>query len=130
MSYRSYSKNLEKKFFDLYHLIFDLFHFYRPQRSCGKVIFSQASVSHSVNRGKGCLADTPLGRHPTQCMPGYTAPCPVHAGIHTPRQTTPNACWDTHPPMHAGIHPPPVATAADGMHPTAMHSCCFCIRSI
>ena len=26
-------------------------HFYRPQQSCGKVIFSQASVRHSVHRG-------------------------------------------------------------------------------
>ena len=36
-------------------------------------------------------------------MLGYTAPCPVHAGI----------------------HPPPAATAADGTHPTGMHSSLF-----
>ena len=30
--------------------------FYRLQRSCGKVIFSQASVSHSVHRGGACMA--------------------------------------------------------------------------
>ena len=47
--------------------------FYRPQRSCGKVMFSQASVT--------------LG------------------------QTRP------------GQKPPPTATAADGTHPTGMHSC-------
>ena len=35
--------------------------FYRPQRSCGKAIFSPASVSHSVQGG--CLP---------QCMLGYT----------------------------------------------------------
>ena len=45
---------------------------YRPQRSCGKVMFSQACVKNSVQRGRGCvyqhalgqLADTPPGRHP------------------------------------------------------------------
>ena len=41
----------------------------------------------------------PLGRHPpAQCILGYTPPCPVHAGID-------------------------MATAADGTHPTGMHSC-------
>ena len=49
---------------------------YRPQRSCGKVIFSQESVSHSVHR-MGVSAS-------------------VHAGIHTP--------WEAHPPPEA--HPP------------------------
>ena len=67
--------------------------YYRPQRSCGKVIFLQASVSHSVHRGEGRgvsdryhplqtppwadtpQADTLLGRHrPAQCMLGYTPP--------------------------------------------------------
>ena len=44
-------------------------------------------------------AQTPLGRHsPAQCMLGYTVP---------------SACWDRH------------ATAADIMHPTGMHSCCY-----
>ena len=39
---------------------------------------------------------------------GIHTPCPVHAGIHTP----------------LGRHPlPPTATAADGTHPTGMHSC-------
>ena len=67
--------------------------------------------------------------------------CPqggVHAGIHPPpgkhawadtslcRHTPlPSACWDTQCPVHAGID---MATSADGMHPTGMHSCRFCIR--
>ena len=46
---------------------------YRPQRSCGKVIFSQACVKNSVLGG--CLP---------QCMLGYTPP-----GRHTPGQTPP-----------------------------------------
>ena len=46
-----------------------------------------------------------------------------------------SACWDTPPAwaVHAGIHPTcPVhagidmATAADGAHPTGMHSCLCC----
>ena len=36
---------------------------YRPQRSWGKVIFSEACVKNSVHRGGGCLP---------QCMMGYT----------------------------------------------------------
>ena len=68
---------------------------YRPQRSCGKVMFSQASVILST----GDVAETPLGRHP----PGRHPLCPVHAGINSP--------------------PPPMATAVDGTHPTGMHSC-------
>ena len=38
---------------------------------------------------------------------------PLHAGIHSPGQKPPGA--DT-------------ATAADGTHPTGMHSCCFVFR--
>ena len=53
-----------------------LFYHYRPQRSCGKVMFTQASVTVHGE----CLADPP------------------------PQQT---------------------ATAADGTHPTGMHSCCL-----
>ena len=50
---------------------------------------------------------------------------PVHAGIHPLGQTPPAEQalpLDTHPPcpVHAGIH---MATAADGTHPTGMHSC-------
>ena len=52
---------------------------YRPQRSCGKMIFSQASVSHSVHGG-GVSATHPPSRHPPSRHPSY----PVHAGIHTP----------------------------------------------
>ena len=35
---------------------------YRPQRSCGKVMFLHPSVSHSVHGG-GCRPDTPFPRH-------------------------------------------------------------------
>ena len=67
--------------------------------SCGKVMFSQASVILSTG---GCLADTPLGRQAPP--PGQTSPPPGR-----------------HPP---GRHlPQETANAADGTHPTGMHSC-------
>ena len=77
--------------------------YYRLQRSCGKVIFSQASVSHSVHGGCGrhhAWADTPLADTPWADLPGQT---PHQAD--TPRQIPPlgrhpqpSACWDTRPP--------------------------------
>ena len=56
----------------------------RPQRSCGKVMFSQASVILFTWRG-------------------------VYPSVH----------WGRHPRADT----PPTATAADGTHPTGMHSC-------
>ena len=62
---------------------------------------------------------------PGQTPPGQTIPPP-------PEQTPPpSACWDTQPPAQCmlGYTPLPVhtgidmATAADGTHPTGMHSC-------
>ena len=78
---------------------------YRPQPSCGKVMFSQASVI--LITGK-CVWQTPPGQTP---LWADTPPFPMHAGIHTP---LPSACLDT---------PPGGATAPDGTHPTGMHSC-------
>ena len=111
------------------------------KQSCRKVMFLHLSVSHSVHGGciTACTGQTPLldrhtflGRHlpPAQYMLGYTHPCPMHAGIHTP---LPNACCDTSScQMHAGIHTPlgytplpKTITAVDGTHPTGMQSCTF-----
>ena len=81
-------------------------HHYRPQRSCGKVIFSQVSVSHPVDRG--CVYPSMhWGRHPPR----------RHLPRQTPRpgQTSP---W-------ADTLLEQTATAADGAHPTGMHSCSF-----
>ena len=64
------------------------------------VILSTGGVSASVH----------VGYTTRQTPPGA-----VHAGIHPP-----SACWDTHCPVHAGID---MTTAADGTHPTGMHSC-------
>ena len=68
-------------------------------------------VCHSVHGGVSAPVHAgihPLGRHPpAQCMLGYTPPAQCILE-YTPR------------PVHAGIH---MATAADGTHPTGMHSC-------
>ena len=68
--------------------------FYRPQSSCGKVMFLQLSV---------------ILFPPRQTPPRQT---PSWADI--PGQTPPGR----HPP------PREMATAADGTHPTGMYSCC------
>ena len=72
-------------------------------------MFLHLSVSHFVHRRGVCLSacwDTPGQTHPPdQCMLVYTVP---------------SACWDTQCPLRAGID---MATAADGTHPTGMHSC-------
>ena len=96
----------------------DTFDLYRPQRSWGKVMFSQACVILFTG---GCLPQcmlgyyTPLGnRHPPQSR-------------HSPQSRHPPSRADT--PLPCCRHPqeqtPPrdTATAADGTHPTGMHSC-------
>ena len=104
---------------------------YRPQRSCGKVIFSQASVSHSVHRG-GCLS---------QCLLGYTPPLGRYTPwqVHPPWQVPPWAGtppsrytpWQVYPPgrytppgrCNPPAPPPTTVTAVDGAHPTGIRSC-------
>ena len=117
--------------------------------SCEKVMFSQVSVCPQGG-GVHPQAHIPLGRHPqadtppgrptcADTPPGQTclprqADTPLWADI--PRADTPlGRCpppdrqalpWaDTplgrYPPL--GRHPSEMATAADGMHPTGMHSC-------
>ena len=79
------------------HLYLSLY-FYRPQRSCGKVMFSQASVILFTERGWQTpppRADTPLAVTPLTDTPLADTPAPT----------------------------PEMATAADGTHPTGMHSC-------
>ena len=91
------------------------------KRSGGNVMFSQACVKDSVHKRGGvsqhALGQTHTpGRHP---LPPGRHPLPPWAN---PPDRPP--C-----PVHAGIHPPPTATAAEGTHPTGMHSCYrICIR--
>ena len=61
--------------------------FYRPQRSCGKVMFLHLSVSHSVHRGRAWHAH-PATHTPLPCLPPcHTCPtshaCPpaTHAPL-------------------------------------------------
>ena len=91
-------------------------------------MFLHLSVSHSVHRGGGdkrpLWADippeqTPMDRHPLGRHPPRQTPLGRHTplGSHSPGQK----------PHPLGRHPlpPETATAADGTHPTGMHSC-FC----
>ena len=85
----------------------ELVHFYRPQRSCGKIIFSQASVSHSVHRGGVCLGACWDLHTPSRYPPGRYTP----SGRYTPppRQYTPWAGTSPRqvPPQLSRYTPPP-----------------------
>ena len=94
----------------------------------------------------GCLADTPspradipLGRHPSgrhphrQTPPRQTSPqantIPRQTpslGRHPPKQTPPRQT----PPNQTPPSFPKTATAADGTHPTGIHSCFLCANSV
>ena len=81
--------------FDLPHISVSIPHFYRPQRSWGKVIFSQASVILLTGGGSASVnAGIPPG-------PG------------TPRDQAPPGA------EHAGRY----GQRAGGTHPTGMQSC-------
>ena len=58
---------------------------YRPQRSCGKVIFSQACVKNSVHRGGGVCLSACWDTH----SPRQTPPLADTPWADTPRQTHP-----------------------------------------
>ena len=79
-------------------------------------MFSQACVKNSVHR-RGCLADTLR-----QADTPWQADTPQQ--VDTPRADPPLWQADTH-------HPPPcpqqMAAAADGTHPSGMHSYCYCV---
>ena len=112
-------------------------------------MFSQVCVKNTVYRGVSitactgavyrgaCItACTGAVRHhpaqlcwdtpPAQCMLGYT-PGRHPLGQTAPPQQTPPPPVRTPPSRHLpGQTPPPMATAADGIHPTGMHSCLNC----
>ena len=91
-----------------------------------KVMFLQASVCPHGGRGGGCLPQCMLGYQPwSRHPPGAdTHPEQTPPEQTPPEQTPPRA--DT--PSGADIPPLPgdMATAADGTHPTGMHSCSIC----
>ena len=88
---------------------------YRPQRSCGKVMFLHLSVSHSVHEGVSASVHAgihPPGRYtrsrytPRQVHPPGTPPWQGHPLADTPpgRYThTPGRY--THPPWQVHTHP-------------------------
>ena len=84
--------------------------FYRPQRSCGKVMFLHLSVilfmgwgvCHPLDQRQTPPRQTP----PAQCMLGYTHPTQCMLGNTTPVQSM----------LGYGQQ-------AGGTHPTGMHSC-------
>ena len=80
--------------------------------SCGKVMFSQTPVILST----GGRCTTPVSRHPP---PGQTPTRADTLQADTPRQTPPWA--DTTLVRHHPGQTPP--WAADGTHPTGVHSC-------
>ena len=96
------------------------FHFYRPQRSCGKVMFLHLSVI--LFTGGGVWYDTPWADTPGKTPPGQTHPPCRHPSCRIPPGRHPLATHSSgrHP---LGRHPHEMATAADSMHPTGMHSC-------
>ena len=81
--------------------------FYHPQRSWGKVIFSQASVILSTGGGEYLGRYTPPR---TRCPPGTRCPPQTR---HTPRPGTPP--WDQ-VPHRPGTHPDQY-TPWDEVHP-------------
>ena len=79
---------------------------YRRQRSCEGYVFTP--VCHSVH--KGVLPQCMLG-----CQPQWTMQHPQDQAHHPP-----GPCTSPGPGT-----PPEMGTAADGTHPTEMHSCLF-----
>ena len=82
-------------------------HLYRQQRSCEGYAFTGVCLSTQA----GCLP---------QCMLGYHTPRADTSGADTPWEQTPPRA---DPPGRGHLPPRETATAADGTHPTGMHSC-------
>ena len=95
--------------------------YYRPQRSWGKVIFSEACVKNSVHRGGGISRPTPRGR-----LGGLAGGAGLQAhtwGVSRPRL---GVCVFQHALRQTPQQQ--MATAAGSTHPTGMHSCYQKIR--
>ena len=95
--------------------------FYRPQRSCGKVMFSEARVKNSVHSGGvGVYTSMHFGRHPpAQCMLGYTRPGQTPHGQTSPWQTPP---WADTPSLGRD----PLADTSPGQTPRPLPPSSHC----
>ena len=90
---------------------------------CGKVMISTNVCQEFCTRGVCPIAcrdtHTPLGRHPAGRHPHGQTPSRQSPPVDSPGQTPPGQR-----PLPLGRHThPEMATAADGTHPTGMHSC-------
>ena len=89
-------------------------YFYRPQHSCGKIIFSQASVILSTGGRHPPPGTHPLARHPPSRHPlGRHPQANTLPGQKPP---LPSGCWDTHTPLHSACWDAPTS-------PPAGHCC-------
>ena len=114
---------------------------YRPQQSCEGYLFTPVCQSFCSQGGLaqcmlGCQTPSPdqasprPGTPPVQAPPRAGTPSPLEQApprSRHPLEQAPHPSWSRHPPEQAPQHPPPpvaeTATAADGTHPTGMHSC-------
>ena len=104
--------------------------------SCGKVMFLDVSVSHSVQgEGWGCLAlgqGVAMGQGCASGSKGYTPPGHTPWSTppgHTPRHTHPQTHTPLDTPHHTHLghtHP----QQAGGMHPTGMLSYLVCYFTV
>ena len=118
-------------------------YFYRPQYSCGKVMFLHLSVSHSVHGGVsgrhpwadtslgrhllGRYPPTPLGRHslgkhPWAKIPGQTPPGRHPLGRHPFGQTP---LWADTPKQTPKQTPPPAQCMLGHTHTHNLPSPCW-----
>ena len=93
------------------------------KRSCGKVMFSQACVKNSVGGGGACMAGGVCGR-------GNVWWACVAGGMHGMGACVAGGCmfgrvcaWQGSMRRRGACVAGETATAADGTHPTGMHSC-------
>ena len=91
------------------------------KRSCGKVMFLDLSVSHSIHRGR-----ISASVHARICPPGQTTLGQTRLLCRYPPGNQPSYADSPgyNPRPQADPLPPQTATAVDGTHPTGMLSCC------
>ena len=90
--------------------------YYRPQRSWGKVIFSEACVKNSVHRGGVC---------PIACFdmpPEQTSPPADPPRADTPLGADPPGTRPYPPPPPGTVHAGRCGQQAGGTHPTGMQT--------